>query len=81
MGPTGHRLTGIAAGCLAAAALYPLLHGMSLAAIPAGYVGGTAPDWLEIAHAEFSPQRYETTPRWLPPSVGNWCEHRLDALG
>ena len=65
MGRTGHRLTGIAAGCLAAAILYPLLRDMSLVAIPAGYVGGTAPDWLEIAHAEFSPQQQ----RWVRQSV------------
>ncbi|MDD5280458.1 metal-dependent hydrolase [Acidithiobacillus sp.] len=65
MGPTGHRLTGIAAGCLAAAALYPLLNDMSLAAIPAGYVGGTAPDWLEVAHAEFSSQQQ----RWVRQSL------------
>jgi membrane-bound metal-dependent hydrolase YbcI (DUF457 family) len=65
MGPIGHKLTGIAAGCLAAAALFLLIHDRSLVAIPAGYVGGTAPDWLEIAHAEFSSQQQ----RWVRRSI------------
>lgn len=57
MGKTGHHLTGIAAGCLAACCLWPAQADLALLAIPAGYAGGTAPDWLEIAHAEYS-QKY-----------------------
>ena len=65
MGRTGHRLTGIAAGCLSACALWSTFGPLSLAAIPAGYFGGTAPDWLEIAHAEYS-TKYQ---RWMRKSV------------
>ena len=65
MGRTGHRLTGIAAGCLVACAFWRSDGVLSLAAIPAGYFGGTAPDWLEIAHAEYS-QKYQ---RWMRQSV------------
>ncbi|MHB8365571.1 MAG: metal-dependent hydrolase [Acidithiobacillus sp.] len=70
MGRTGHRLTGIAAGCLAACVLqaagfWPSMGDWSLAAIPAGYFGGTAPDWLEIAHAEYS-VKYQ---KWMRKSV------------
>ena len=65
MGRTGHRLTGIAAGCLVACAFWRSDGVLSLATIPAGYFGGTAPDWLEIAHAEYS-QKYQ---RWMRKSV------------
>ena len=65
MGRTGHRLTGIAAGCLVACAFWRSDGVLSLAAIPAGTFGGTAPDWLEIAHAEYS-QKYQ---RWMRQSV------------
>lgn len=41
--------------------------GIGLTAIPAGYFGGTAPDWLEIAHAEYS-EKYK---RWMRKSVIN----------
>lgn len=65
MGRTGHRLTGIAAGCLAACAFWPTADLASLLAVPAGYFGGTAPDWLEIAHAEYS-TKYQ---KWMRQSV------------
>lgn len=65
MGRTGHRLTGIAAGCLAVCAFWPTVGVPSLVAIPAGYFGGTAPDWLEIAHAEYS-AKYQ---KWVRQSV------------
>jgi membrane-bound metal-dependent hydrolase YbcI (DUF457 family) len=65
MGRTGHRLTGIAAGCLAACAFWPSAGVLSLVTIPAGYFGGTAPDWLEISHAEYS-TKYK---RWMRKSV------------
>lgn len=65
MGRTGHRLTGVAAGCLAASALWRTESSLSLVSILAGYFGGTAPDWLEIAHAEYS-QKYH---RWMRRSV------------
>lgn len=65
MGRTGHRLTGIAAGCLAACAFWQSNGALSLVSIPAGYFGGTAPDWLEIAHAEYS-TKYQ---RWMRKSV------------
>ncbi|MHB1631049.1 MAG: metal-dependent hydrolase [Acidithiobacillus sp.] len=65
MGRTGHHLTGIAAGCLAACAFWSTAGVPSLVAIPAGYFGGTAPDWLEIAHAEYS-TKYQ---KWMRQSV------------
>jgi membrane-bound metal-dependent hydrolase YbcI (DUF457 family) len=65
MGRTGHQLTGVAAGCLAACALWRSGAALSLVAIPGGYFGGTAPDWLEIAHAEYS-SKYQ---RWMRQSV------------
>ncbi|MBN6741368.1 metal-dependent hydrolase [Acidithiobacillus sp. MC6.1] len=65
MGKTGHQLTGLAAGLLTAAAGWHFWGDASLAAIPSGIVGGTAPDWLEIAHAEFSPARQ----KWVRVSV------------
>ncbi len=65
MGRTGHHLTGLAAGCLAACALWGSCAQWSLLAITGGYIGGTAPDWMEIAHAEYS-AKYR---RWMRKSV------------
>lgn len=65
MGRTGHRLTGISAGVLVACAFWSTYQGIALAAIPCAYFGGTAPDWLEIAHAEYS-EKYH---RWMRKSV------------
>ncbi|MBU2771599.1 metal-dependent hydrolase [Acidithiobacillus caldus] len=57
MGKTGHQLTGLAAGLLTAAACWHLWGSAALVAIPTGIIGGTAPDWLEVAHAEYSQTR------------------------
>jgi hypothetical protein len=65
VGRTGHRLTGLAAGVLVAAWGWVHFGGISLTAVPAGYFGGTAPDWLEISRAEYS-QKYQ---RWMRKSV------------
>jgi membrane-bound metal-dependent hydrolase YbcI (DUF457 family) len=65
MGPAGHHLTGLAAGILTAAAGWHAFGASSLVAIPMGWSGGTAPDWLEIAHAEFSSSRQ----KWVRVSV------------
>ena len=65
MGRTGHHLTGLAAGILTAAAGWHACGSASLAAIPFGWSGGSAPDWLEIAHAEFSQVRQ----KWVRVSV------------
>ena len=45
MGRTGHHLTGLAAGLLVAAAGWHAFGASSLAAVPFGWSGGTAPDW------------------------------------
>jgi membrane-bound metal-dependent hydrolase YbcI (DUF457 family) len=66
MGRTGHHLTGVAAGILVAAVgLHQGSGMMSLVAIPAGYFGGTAPDWLEMSRAVYSTRRQ----RWVRRSV------------
>ncbi|MBU2768151.1 hypothetical protein HAP94_18740 [Acidithiobacillus ferrivorans] len=65
MGRTGHHLTGLAAGLLTAAAGWHAFGPSSLVAAPFGWSGGTAPDWLEIAHAEFSGSRQ----KWVRVSV------------
>ena len=65
MGRTGHHLTGLAAGILTAAAGWHAFGSSSLAAVPFGWSGGSAPDWLEIAHAEFSGSRQ----KWVRVSV------------
>lgn len=54
MGKTGHQMTGITAGCITGWLLFKFGYPeWSIAASGiAGYFGGTAPDWLEIAHAE-----------------------------
>ena len=65
MGRTGHHFTGLAAGLLVAAAGWHAFGASSLAAVPFGWSGGTAPDWLEMAHAEFSGSRQ----KWIRVSV------------
>lgn len=65
MGPAGHHLTGLAAGFLVAAAAWHSLGPVSLVAIPFAFAGGTAPDWLEIASAVYSPAQG----RWIRQSV------------
>ncbi|MBN6740612.1 metal-dependent hydrolase [Acidithiobacillus sp. MC6.1] len=65
MGKTGHQLTGLAAGLLTAAACWHLWGSAALVAIPTGIIGGTAPDWLEVAHAEYSQARQQ----WVRVSV------------
>jgi membrane-bound metal-dependent hydrolase YbcI (DUF457 family) len=65
MGRTGHHLTGLAAGLLVAAAGWHAFGTFSLVAVPFGWSGGSAPDWLEIAHAEFSGSRQ----KWVRVSV------------
>ena len=65
MGRTGHHLTGLAAGILTAAAGWHTFGVSSLAAVPFGWSGGSAPDWLEISHAEFSGSRQ----KWVRVSV------------
>ncbi|MHB0872879.1 MAG: metal-dependent hydrolase [Acidithiobacillus ferrooxidans] len=65
MGRTGHHLTGLAAGLLVAAAGWRTFGGSALAAIPFGWSGGSAPDWLEIAHAEYS----QPLRKWVRQSV------------
>ena len=57
MGRTGHHRTGLAAGFLVAAACWHAMGLAALFAIPSGWFGGTAPDWLEIAHSEPAPPR------------------------
>lgn len=65
MGRTGHHLTGLAAGLLVAAAGWHALGPVSLTAVPFGWSGGSSPDWLEIAHTEFSASRQ----KWVRVSV------------
>ena len=46
---TGHHLTGLAAGLAVAGLLHARIHPAGLVAIPAGWLGGVAPDRLEYA--------------------------------
>lgn len=59
MGRTGHRLTGLAAGIAVAALFWPQAETSGLAAILGGHWGGTAPDWMEIAHTEKRDGRWQ----------------------
>ena len=57
---TGHHFTGVAFGLIISALLYRHIGLPGLAALPAGTLGGNAPDSLE----------------WIVRGRARWCEHR-----